>query len=428
MLSECVSVKERQYEDVDKQPEQSHNKRLLILDMRIELTSGEKRIEELGQAANPLNVPPTLDLCNMRGYVDSGIGGIFMALRGHLLGATNLVDRSLEGTQPLAKNLSSSVAKLALGLSPAEVEGYIKADGTSSNRVLIDHARKTTGRELVICSALGHKSIHQAAHGHVKAINVSKNNGFQMETQTLLSALNENVGVLVLTGGTTELGIIENLSPEVEKKCRELGIWIHLDAAYGGMNIGCLPEKYSEQQNLRKLAASGAVKTITVCPHKFVGSYGCSIAFIKGTANFESGYIPGANALSGTSFPMETAYKTNQTIKKLGERGLNELAESTYMSAKYFAQVLKYYGIQTIVPVQSGIVPIELPSKEIAQFLCNNLRALGFSVPEPFSIHGIEREVHGVRLVFTPSVYYDICSLEDLGKIVSYILTAYKSQ
>lgn len=281
-----------------------------------------------------------------------------------------------------------------------------------------------TGKEGVVCSTLAHKSIDQASPEKIIKVEVEETNGYQMNIASLLSALDKNVGVLVLTGGTTELGTIETLPPEVAAKCRELGIWIHLDAAYGGMNLGCLPDNNPQQQDIRKLAASDLINSITVCAHKFVGPLGCSVAFLKKDKEpkGETAYIPGATALSGTTASSEIPYKTLRTMQSLGEAKLQDLSLQTLKSAQYFAKILKAYGIQTIVPVQSGIVPIATPSKEAARHLCDNLRSYGFIVAEPLEIKTKEGTTHGVRLVLTTNNYHDICSLEDLGSLVYYIL------
>jgi len=380
----------------------------------------EQQFERLGQAANPFNPPPTTDLCNMRGHALSGLWGAVLAVKAHALGTVNLVDRSLKGTDALRISLTSAVAKDALGLDPEKVEGFTKPDGTSSNRVLLDFARQTTGRDGVVCSKLAHKSIHQAVSRGLRVVEL--NEDFQMNEAALLDAIDETTGVLVLTTGTTELGTVDKLSPAVAEKCRQLGIWIHLDAAYGGMNLGCLSESHPQRNQLRALATSDLVKSITVCPHKFAGSLGCSIAFLKGQdVHPAESYIPGASALAGTSAPSEIAFKTDRTIKKLGKRGMQDLAERTLGSAQYFARALKHFaGIETIVPVQSGIVAMATPSAESAKDLCEGIRLAGFSVAEPLAIETNNGIQHGVRIVFTANTYFDPLSLEDLAKIIAF--------
>ncbi len=338
------------------------------------------------------------------------------------LASVNMSNSREEDAARVKKELIDTVATLALGLDPESVQGFVKTTGTETNRAAIDYARRKTGKEIVVCSSLSHRSVLSAAKDKVRVVPVSAQD-FQMNVSELLDALNKETGVLVITAGTTELGMIESLPPEVEQKCRELGIWIHIDAAYGGMNLGMLGEDHSQSQAVRRLAQAQGVSSVMVDAHKFVGPGECSLLFLKSNARSdESMYIPGATEISGTTKGSLIPYLTLETIKTFGPKGLQERAIQTYRSAEYFGQCLKQHGIKTVIPVQSGIVPIRLSSQEEALFLHRELQNAGFILADPLQLKTAEGVVHGIRLVFTPDVYFDSPFLGDLARIVAFVI------
>lgn len=222
------------------------------------------------------------------------------------------------------------------------------------------------------------------------------------ELEAALNQRGAELAAIVATAGTTQLGTSEQFvnHPAVERLCREQGTWLHLDAAYGGTINNLISDEYPNA------ISPWLARSITVDAHKFVGVLGCSALLLprKGDKQLigpEASYFPShAVALGTTRSTFEPAVAL-ATMKALGRDGLRRLAHTSHERAARVANELEKAGLKMMVPIQSGVVPIELPSKEAMEYMKTGLEQNGFLV-SPVHIQGADYDTWGIRIVVTP--------------------------
>ena len=126
---------------------------------------------------------------------------------------------------------------------PDTAGGIFVQGGTLGNLSALvaarDHARrsgKIANRWKVACSAEAHSSIKTAAAVmDIDLIKVPADEHGKFSGAGLRKALENNsdgLFAIVATGGTTNFGIVDRLD-EVAEVAKELGVWFHVDGAYG---------------------------------------------------------------------------------------------------------------------------------------------------------------------------------------------------
>ena len=126
---------------------------------------------------------------------------------------------------------------------PETAGGIFVQGGTLGNLSALvaarDHARrqgKTANRWKIACSAEAHSSLKTAAMVmDVELIKVPVDDEGRLSGSALREALSANTDglfAIVATGGTTNFGIVDRLE-EVAAVAKELGVWFHVDGAYG---------------------------------------------------------------------------------------------------------------------------------------------------------------------------------------------------
>lgn len=126
---------------------------------------------------------------------------------------------------------------------PETAGGIFVQGGTLGNLSALvaarDHARrqgKTATRWKIACSAEAHSSLKTAAMVmDVELIKVPVDDEGRLAGSALREALDDNTDglfAIVATGGTTNFGIVDRLE-EVAAVAKELGVWFHVDGAYG---------------------------------------------------------------------------------------------------------------------------------------------------------------------------------------------------
>jgi glutamate/tyrosine decarboxylase-like PLP-dependent enzyme len=390
--------------------------------MRLPGNSEQCGLNVEAQYANPFNAPPSLDMANMRGLRRGGLQETVDLLRGYAqLASVNLVDRGLNFNEIVQGQLIEEVTNIVVPDSERLKSGIVETSGSHANEKALRLAKRATGRNKIICSTLTHSSIVDAARDlemELQVLSVDAET-MQMDEGTLLAAIDDDLAVLVLTAGTTTLGLVEKLPASVEEKLKECGVRLHVDAAYGGLNIGL--------QSNGALIDSDVISSITVDTHKFVAPMGCSVLLLdESDVQQENAYLSGASWLSGTTQGAFVPYMALRNLQGFGRDRLREFADQNLNAARVFERALKEAGVSTIVPVSSGVVPVRLDSFEQAQYLYEALVSIGFNVPKPFRIETDDGDVYGVRFVFTSDVYYDSMYLRhDLAPMVVDIIKSF---
>ncbi len=96
-----------------------------------------------------------------------------------------------------------------------------------------------SAQPVIICSRAAHFSVRRAAAmlgiGTENVVAVATDRHFCMRADKLADALDSNAGVVcvVASAGTTNTGAIDPLD-DISRLCKQFGVWLHVDAAYGG--------------------------------------------------------------------------------------------------------------------------------------------------------------------------------------------------
>jgi aromatic-L-amino-acid/L-tryptophan decarboxylase len=188
--------------------------------------------------------------------------GIF----GEMLAAALNANAMLWRTSPAATELEMRVLdwlRMLIGL-PEGFEGVIYDTASMSSLVAIAAAREATGlrireegmagRDLptlrLYCSVEAHSSIEKGAItlgiGQDNVRKISTDADFRMDVMALVQAIEEDLAAgmrpfcVVATAGTTSTTSVDPI-PAIAEVCERHGLWLHVDAAYGGA-AAILPE------------------------------------------------------------------------------------------------------------------------------------------------------------------------------------------
>lgn len=168
-----------------------------------------------------------------------------------------------------------------LGLPPG-LHGHIEDTASTSTLVALAAARHARpGCRAVLCSEHAHSSVDKAARLlELDLRTVPVDGAFRLRPELL--ALDDACAV-VATVGTTSSTSIDPV-PEIADRCREAGVWLHVDAAYAGAAAVC-PE-------LRELFAGWErADSIVVNPHKWLGvSMDCSALWTRRPEAFRDAF------------------------------------------------------------------------------------------------------------------------------------------
>lgn len=172
---------------------------------------------------------------------------------------------------------------------PAGAGGVLVCGGSAANLTALACARETLGdgmsAELVgYVSDQAHSSLARAARVlgfRPEQLRVLPTDAqFRLDPRILAAAMDADVRAgrrplfVVATAGTTNTGAVDPLAPLAEL-CREGGVWLHVDAAYGGFAV--LTERGREL-----LHGIAAADSITLDPHKWLYQpYECGALLVR---------------------------------------------------------------------------------------------------------------------------------------------------
>jgi aromatic-L-amino-acid decarboxylase len=229
-----------------------------------------------------------------------GITGSGPGILGEALTAALNVNAMLWRTSPSATELEERTLdwlRQMMGL-PAGFRGHIHDTASTSTLVALAGAREAAApgtredglmgadrRPLrLYCSAEAHSSIDKAAItlgiGRAGTRRIATDADFRMDPDVLREAIRRDLEdgyqpfAVVATVGTTSTTSIDPV-PEIGGICREHGLWLHVDAAYGGA-AAALPEMR------HILDGCEHADSIVVNPHKWMFvPIDCSTLFLR---------------------------------------------------------------------------------------------------------------------------------------------------
>ncbi len=160
---------------------------------------------------------------------------------------------------------------------PPEASGTLLSGGSAANMTALACAREQLAGPMsddlvVYVSDQAHSSLARSARvlgfqpQQVRVIPVDE--AFRIRVEMLSSAMEADVRagrrplLVAATGGSTNTGAVDPLA-EVAAVCREHGVWLHVDAAYGG--FAALTER-----GRAALAGIELADSVTLDPHKWL--------------------------------------------------------------------------------------------------------------------------------------------------------------
>jgi aromatic-L-amino-acid decarboxylase len=200
---------------------------------------------------------------------------------------------------------------------PAEAAGSLTSGGSAANMTALACAREAKAGamrdDLVLyVSDQAHSSIARAARilgfrpGQVRVL--PSDAGLRLEAETLAAAIEADLRAgrsplaVSANAGATNSGVTDPL-PQLAEVCRQHGVWLHVDAAYGGFAV--LSERGRTELRGLELADS-----LTLDPHKWLYQpfeCGCVLvrdgSFLRAAFELSPDYLADARAAAGeTSF------------------------------------------------------------------------------------------------------------------------------
>ena len=286
---------------------------------------------------------------------------------------SNLGDPGLfPGSVLIEKEVINQLATL---LNGKNCFGSIVSGGTEANLLALLAARNMAHLEQpeIVLPESTHFSFTKVCNLlNLKPVYAKLDSSFKADLSSIEKCLTKNTFAIVGTAGTAELGTIDPIE-ELSKLALEHNVWLHVDAAFGGLVIPFLKSSKSLFDfNL------GGVKSITVDPHKM------------GMAAIPAGGIIFRNSEMLDFIKTETPYLTDQfqytfvgtrtgasaasawaVFQTLGIDGFKKIVSKCMKITKMLGNGLEETGFRLVVEPTLNIVAfrVDRGTKQLAEKL-----------------------------------------------------------
>jgi aromatic-L-amino-acid decarboxylase len=302
-----------------------------------------------------------------------GISSSEPAILAELLAAALNSVAILWRTAPAATELESVVldwtARL-LGL-PEGWHGHIEDSASTSTLAALIAARKSTGRDLVVCSEEAHSSVEKDARMlGMRLRKVPVDEQFRLRPEAL-GDLDEAAAV-VATVGTTASTSVDPV-PMVANACERSGAWLHVDAAYAGAAMVCPEHRWG-------FAGVERADSVVVNAHKWMlAPVDCSLLWTRRPDDFRKAFslipeylrTPGAeDALSLSEYGPALgrrfrALKLWAVLRCYGRSGLQEhIRRGIRLAAAFERWVAEEEGWELCAPRPFSVVCFRLSAAD----------------------------------------------------------------
>jgi tyrosine decarboxylase/aspartate 1-decarboxylase len=277
---------------------------------------------------------------------------------------SNLGDPGLfPGSVQLEKEVINQLATLLHGKNCV---GSIVSGGTEANLLAMLAARNKTGvnqPEAILPESVHFSFTKICNLLNVKPVYTDLDSSFKAVLSSVEKCVNKNTIAIVGTAGTAELGTIDPFEG-LSKIALDHNVWLHVDAAFGGLVIPFL--KGSKSQFDFSLEG---VKSITVDPHKM------------GMAAIPAGGIIFKDAEALDFIKTETPYLTDQyqytfagtrtgasaasawaVFQNLGINGFEKIVSKCMKTTQLLSDELKNAGFSLVIEPTLNIAAFRSPS------------------------------------------------------------------
>jgi glutamate/tyrosine decarboxylase-like PLP-dependent enzyme len=259
---------------------------------------------------------------------------------------------------------------------PEDAGGCFVSGGSAANLSALvtarHHAREasttTPGRWRFATTGETHASVHAAARVmDVDVVLVPPDNRGRMTGAALRATLAEHgtdgVFAVVANLGTTNVGAVDELDA-IADVCAELGLWLHIDAAYGGASL-CAPSTADLRRGFERADSFG------IDPHKWLfAPYDCAALVYRQPALAAAAHAQHGTYLDVVSReewnPSDYAFHLSRRARGLplwfslatyGTDAYTEAVESTLDVARAFAtEIDKRDGFSLLLQPQLTVV------------------------------------------------------------------------
>lgn len=287
-----------------------------------------------------------------------------------------------------AKLERETIQMLGSLLSNPKACGHIVSGGTEAN-ILAMWAARNLNKEHneVIVPVSAHISFDKASDLlNLKLIKVKLNNLFQMDVTAAEKAITSKTVAIVGIAGTTELGVVDPIT-ELSEIAVDHGVYLHVDAAFGGFVLPFLKEPSSDVPKF-DFSLPG-VRSITMDPHKMglapipaggilfrdeatMKRVGKRVSYLAGG---ETEHTTLLGTRSGAS-----AVAVWALLKHLGRKGYTTVVEHCMKLTQKLAEgVQQINGLNLVTKPTINIVGIKSDTVEI-ELIARELRNKGWAI------------------------------------------------
>ncbi len=325
---------------------------------------------------------------------------------------SNLGDPGLfQGSVKLEKEAISELVSL---LNGAGNVGFLVSGGTEANLLALLAARNMAQVESpeVVLPDSAHFSFEKICNLlKIKPVYAGLDSSFRVNCEVVEGLVNRNTIAIVGSAGTSELGVVDPID-KLSNIAEKFSVWLHVDAAFGGLVIPFLKESSSSFDFRLK-----GVQSITVDPHKMglapVPAGGIlfrnhkALDYIKtGTPYLTNGF---QYTFVGTR-PGASAAATWAVFKSLGLEGFRKIVASCMCITKFLKKGIERQGLKLVVD----------PTLNVLAFRSSNTKRLAEKLQSKGWFVSYVPRLDCVRIVVMPHVKrrHANAFLRDLSEIV----------
>jgi tyrosine decarboxylase / aspartate 1-decarboxylase len=292
--------------------------------------------------------------------------------------------------------------------------GFLVSGGTEANLLAMLAARNMAGLEApeIVLPESAHFSFEKICGLlKIKPVYAALDGNFKVDCQAVEKLVNKNTIAIVGTAGTSELGVVDPIG-ELSEIAQGHSVWLHVDAAFGGLVIPFLNES-----DLDFDFRLEGVQSITVDPHKM------------GLAPVPAGGILFRNSKTIDCIKTDTPYLTTRdqytfvgtrtgasaaatwaVFKSLGREGFQKNVYGCMRNTKFLQKGVKDLGFKLVVEPTLNILAFRGQNTKV---LAEKLRTRGWFV-------SYVPRLDCIRTVIMPHVKKRHISafLADLGSLV----------
>jgi tyrosine decarboxylase/aspartate 1-decarboxylase len=299
--------------------------------------------------------------------------------------------------------------------------GYVSSGGTESNIQAIRAARNVSGKRdgNIVVPASAHFSFDKI--GDLLSLEVRKaelDESLKADMASVEDLVDDRTAAIVGIAGTTEFGQVDPID-RLAELAGERGIYLHVDAAFGGFVLPFLPGDWRWDFLLE------GVSSVTIDPHKMGLSTipAGGLLFRRGehlnALETETHYLTRARqaSLTGTRSGA-TAAATFAVMMLLGKKGFREMVGSCMELTRHLVRGARQIGLLPVIEPLMNVVALKVEHPEKVR---EKLMQRGWHV-------SITREPHrALRLILMGHMSHENIDifLQDLEEVSKGLKVAY---